>query len=302
MKIAVFSDIHANIYAFRAALADAAACDVTDYFFLGDVITDLPWPNEVIDTIRSLPNVKAIRGNREQGLKALENDSTLTEYHQYASLYRTYEFLSTENRAYIASWPDSLAVNLNGTDFFLHHKPEDIWGANVNTLRHSTVGSLAEYANLSRKILCKHQSAMAPGVYLYGHFHGQWHDRVGDVLAVNPGSCGQAALGETRGTYSILSVHDGQWNVDERQVEYDRARTLRELRASAMYRVSPIWSEVVSIIIESGNDVLPDFFAHMNQACADRGITSRPYPNDIWDIEGRRWLEQIRNKIAECRN
>ena len=54
MRIAIFSDIHANIYALKAALADAAECGVTDYTFLGDLITDLPWANEVYDLVRSL--------------------------------------------------------------------------------------------------------------------------------------------------------------------------------------------------------------------------------------------------------
>ena len=67
MRIAVLSDIHANIVALEEVLKDAKEQKVDEYIVLGDIITDLPFTNETIDIIKELtPYV--IKGNREEYL------------------------------------------------------------------------------------------------------------------------------------------------------------------------------------------------------------------------------------------
>ena len=54
MKIAVLSDIHSNIVALEEVLKDAKAQNVDEYIVLGDIITDLPFTDEVIEEVLNL--------------------------------------------------------------------------------------------------------------------------------------------------------------------------------------------------------------------------------------------------------
>lgn len=63
MIYAVISDIHGNYPALKAVVSDAKTKGAEAFLLLGDYIRDTPTPNEVVDTIRNLPNCTAILGN-----------------------------------------------------------------------------------------------------------------------------------------------------------------------------------------------------------------------------------------------
>jgi len=69
MRYALISDIHANLPALEAVLADIASReDVGATYHLGDLVGYAPWPNEVIATLRdgghvAGPTVTLLYGN-----------------------------------------------------------------------------------------------------------------------------------------------------------------------------------------------------------------------------------------------
>ena len=68
MKIAIFSDIHGNEIALDAVIKDAKKNQVDTYIVAGDLITDFPTSNGIIDKVRKLtPYV--VKGNREAYLE-----------------------------------------------------------------------------------------------------------------------------------------------------------------------------------------------------------------------------------------
>ena len=62
MRIALISDIHSNLIALEAMLADIAQVEVDQIIFLGDLVTLGPQPREVVERVRGLgcPCVLAI--------------------------------------------------------------------------------------------------------------------------------------------------------------------------------------------------------------------------------------------------
>jgi predicted phosphodiesterase len=64
MRIAAFGDIHGNIYALRAVLADLKAQSPDAMVVTGDIVYKFPWGAEVVDLLRSLPH-QAVIGNSE---------------------------------------------------------------------------------------------------------------------------------------------------------------------------------------------------------------------------------------------
>ncbi len=67
MKIALFSDIHANLPALEACLADIDRQQPDAVYCLGDLVGYNTWPNEVINTIRRR-GIPTIAGNYDYGI------------------------------------------------------------------------------------------------------------------------------------------------------------------------------------------------------------------------------------------
>jgi putative phosphoesterase len=81
MKVAVFSDIHGNIYSFESIYQEIKkeCCDM--HLFLGDVCGYYYFQSEVIDILMQMPNLEAITGNHDRiFLKALEDDQVMDDY------------------------------------------------------------------------------------------------------------------------------------------------------------------------------------------------------------------------------
>jgi predicted phosphodiesterase len=73
MKIALFSDIHANLPALEAVLADMDAQQPDAVYCLGDLVGYNIWPNEVADIIRKR-GIPTIAGNYDEGIGKHSDD------------------------------------------------------------------------------------------------------------------------------------------------------------------------------------------------------------------------------------
>jgi len=67
MRIATISDIHGNLYALQAVLADIERQGIDQLFCLGDLVGYGPYPNEVIELIRQR-HIPTIMGNYDDGV------------------------------------------------------------------------------------------------------------------------------------------------------------------------------------------------------------------------------------------
>ena len=69
MKIGIISDIHSNIYAFKACTEYMEKHKCDEYFFLGDYISDTPYTRETMDYLYEFMEnhtCHLLRGNREE--------------------------------------------------------------------------------------------------------------------------------------------------------------------------------------------------------------------------------------------
>ena len=62
-KIALLSDVHGNSTALEAVLADAESQQVTDYWFLGDLLLPGTGRRNILDRMEQLPISLQVRGN-----------------------------------------------------------------------------------------------------------------------------------------------------------------------------------------------------------------------------------------------
>src|SRR5476651_794229 len=110
MKIALFSDIHANLPALEAVLADIGTKKPDAIFCLGDLVGYNIWPNEVINEIRKR-GIATIAGNYDFGIGRNSDDcgcayKTDEEKNMgKVSIAYTNQLVNDDERAYLRALP-----------------------------------------------------------------------------------------------------------------------------------------------------------------------------------------------------
>ncbi|MDM3872381.1 metallophosphoesterase family protein [bacterium SCSIO 12696] len=124
MKIAVISDIHANIFALQAVLQDIDKNGCEKIYILGDLVGYYYWPKQVIDLIRSDERMVTIRGNHEDLLARSLKDPEFLELckRKYGSgLEYCREQLSGDDLKWLDELPESEQLKVEGVELGFFH-------------------------------------------------------------------------------------------------------------------------------------------------------------------------------------
>ena len=192
--LALLYDIHGNLPALEAVLADAD--DAGEFLLGGDYATAGAWPRETVERLRELEGATWIRGNADRWLA--DRHDAPAPIDEIAA--RTAELLGDELVAELAGLPE---FTEDGDTLFCHASPS------------SDMQSFgAEPGPLDSELL---EGVTAKRV-VFGHTHVQFQrtDSRGIEL-LNPGSVGMPWDGDHRAAYAVL---DGG-KVECRRVEYD---------------------------------------------------------------------------------
>lgn len=229
MQVAVLSDIHANLVALDAVLADAGPVDAL--WHLGDVVGYGPDPNGVVRRLREL-GARGVRGNHDA---AAVGGSEIDWFNPDArkAMEWTRITLDDDSRAWLADLPERRTEA--GVEL-VHGSPrQPLWEYILSP------GSAR--ANLDR---------LAQPIGLHGHTHVPvaWRDADGGVelvraadadhlaldgrrALVNPGSVGQPRDGIPTASYLILDQPAGTGaTVSWHRVTYDIDAVQRAMRAA----------------------------------------------------------------------
>ncbi len=294
MRYALISDIHGNLPALEAVLADIEHQAVDHILVLGDYVGDLPWPNEEVERLRSLPNATVIAGNHEGYMVDLHRqDASTWIYEQFAPLYWNYRTLTQENLAYLMALPQRVELPMpDGTVLSMEHVlPIHRMQPKVLPMHSSQYGkgrptpyTHQDHLTHGREAVLAHGEAAAwiarqpRGVQTFGHSHLQWHMEHQGYWLVNPGSCGLPTDHRPGAPYTILTYTGQGWTVEERRAVYDIDGTVAALKASTLFEQAEIWCRVIIQELRTGVEQIGDFLAH---AVAVAG-TPMPVSNQAW--------------------
>lgn len=221
MRIAVLSDIHANIEALEAVLADARAHSAEHYLCLGDTIGFNGDPAACADKAMQLFSA-CVRGNHEQallqrGLFGVPLYTTMMD--------RTAAMLSAEHLAYIRALP--LRAEWQGITL-VHASPlqEDTWQrvGNIPAARkafEAFAGQLCFFGHTHRATIFKEAEgsvSIIPSVYNSTNTC-QLELEPGNRYLINPGSVGQPRDFNWKAAYALLDTDTATLTL--RRVEYD---------------------------------------------------------------------------------
>ncbi len=295
MRYALISDIHGNYPALRAILEDVKSANIDKYIFAGDYYMCLPYPNEVIDTVKTCPHSYAVRGNEEDRIDMLskKDKSTWTDG-QFQALYWYYNEISNENRTYLTELPRSIVID---EYIYVSHRSSEFIG-NVEMEMFSTNLLQPIFKNrmlakedmitaLSEKLdndtaFHKRLADLNDGVYIFGHTHIQWHKQYGDTWFINPGSSGFPMDFTGGAPYTILEMADNGIAVHERRVKYDENQCVNDLLHSSLYRQDKVWNEIMIREFKTHHEFLMHFLTFAEEYANTIGDSTRPYSRQTW--------------------
>jgi putative phosphoesterase len=222
-KVAVITDIHANLPALQAALARIDELGVDATYCGGDLVGYGPHPNEVCAVIaeRGIPT---IYGNYDYAIARDLEDC--------GCAYVTPHDRELGQRS--VDW--TLAHTDQASKDFMRALPFDLRFAVGETEVHLVHGSprkVNEYlfedkpARLYERLAAAEDAA----VLVFGHTHKPWVRDHGGVRFVNCGSVGKPKDGDPRAAFAVLEADDGAVRPSIERVEYDAAAVAREVAA-----------------------------------------------------------------------
>lgn len=240
MRVAIVSDVHGNLRAFEAVLADLRQVAPDLVVHGGDLVYGGTRPAEIIDQVRAL-RWPGVRGNTDEMLwspKSLSEFAAKTP--QLGPLLgliqdlipRMLERIGEERLRWLEGFPERYV----GEGFTLvHASPGDLWRAPM--------------PNASDEELRAMYAPLGSSIVVYGHIHRPYIRRVGEMTVVNTGSVSQSYDEDRRASYVVI---EGE-RVSIRRVEYDVESEAEELLRSGLPH-----AEWMSRILLAGKYVSPD--------------------------------------------
>jgi protein phosphatase len=209
MKIAIISDLHANLEALKSLPQD-----FDELWVLGDLVTYGPNPAEVVDVVRKRAAL-VVRGNHDHAAGTGEDPRCSEAFRGMAAatLAFTNATLDAEQRTYLANLPLTAERTIDGVRFLACHAvPSDPLFAYC---RQDSPRWAEEVANVPADIV------------LVGHTHLPFVLNVGGRLVVNPGSLGQPKNGLAHACYAVWEGG----HMELRSFDYPVEETVRKVLA-----------------------------------------------------------------------
>jgi putative phosphoesterase len=214
MRVAALYDIHANLPALRAVMADVRKEKVDEIVFGGDVLPG-PMPRETMDYLRTvdLPT-RFISGNGDRYVLEQMRGKEPTEVPKpyWPVIAWNAAELSKEHEEWIESWPKTLSLAIEGVSelLFCHASPRNDMDVFTRLTPEENLAALFVSVR-ERVVVC-------------GHTHMQYDRTVGRTRVVNAGSVGMPF--QAPGAYWLLLGP----NVELRRTEYDLEGAAEQIR------------------------------------------------------------------------
>jgi predicted phosphodiesterase len=222
MRIAIVSDIHGNLTAFEAVLADLRQASPDLIFHGGDLADGGASPAEIVDRIRDL-GWPGVVGNTDE---LLFNPESLREFSKQQppklhSLFNAIEEMATATREALGeerlAWLRTLPRSqIHASMALVHASPESPWRAPAPEATDAELESV--YAPLGQPVA------------VYAHIHRSFIRRLPELTVANTGSVSLSYDGDPRAAYLLLDGSIPQI----RRVQYDVARELKALSLSSL--------------------------------------------------------------------
>lgn len=225
-RVAVITDVHGNLPALQAVLAELDGRGVGELYCGGDLVGYGPHPNQVCRLIEER-GIPTIYGNYDYAIgRDLEDcGCAYVDRHDRELGQRSVEWTlantDSRSKAFMRELPFDLRFDLGPSRVRLvHGSPRKV----NEYLFEEKPARL--YERLAREAGCD--------VLVFGHTHKPWIHEYGGVRFVNCGSVGKPKDGDPRAAFALLELRDGQVVASIERVAYDADAVAREVAAAGL--------------------------------------------------------------------
>jgi putative phosphoesterase len=253
MRIALFSDIHANLPALEACLKSIDEQNPDAIYCLGDLVGYNVWPNEVINEIKRR-RIPTIAGNYDQGIGLMSGDcgcAYKTDKDKslgQQSIAFTDSVVLPEERKYLRTLPAHIRV-----EFQLNNDKLNL------LLVHGSPRKINEYLFEEReeKSLLRIMEEADADIMCFGHTHKPYHrvlptepqENAHYRHAINIGSVGKPKDGNPNGCYVLLTINENSSILDKDTVKVEFIRFEYDVeKAAKAVEDSPLPNEFADML------------------------------------------------------
>ena len=208
MTVALLSDVHGNLVALEAVLADLPIVEAI--WVMGDTVGYGPDPADTLALLRER-RAWLVAGNHDRAVATGDGLELFNPVARAAAKLH-HKWLSAEDRDVLAAMPLTLEPAPGYT--ICHGSPRDPLWEYIFDVRAATF-AMADL--VTARCCCGHT-----------HVPAMFRTATGRAM-INPGSVGQPRDGDPRSAYALLEPTSGE--VTFRRVGYDIAETQRRMRA-----------------------------------------------------------------------
>jgi putative phosphoesterase len=225
-RVAVITDIHANLPALEAALVRIDELGIERVYCGGDLVGYGPHPDEVCALIEER-GIPTIYGNYDHAIARDEHDCGCA-------------YITEHDRELGQQSVEWTLVNTNQTSKdFMRELPFDLRfkvGEVGVHLVHGSPRKVNEYLFEDKPASLYERLAAAESdqLLVFGHTHKPWVHDFGGVRFVNCGSVGKPKDGDPRGAFAVLEEAPGAVRVTIERVGYDAQSVAREVAAAGL--------------------------------------------------------------------
>lgn len=227
MRIAVLADVHGNLPALEAVLADIATQDVDRLIVNGDLANRGPETGAVYDLLADALGAATL-GNHDDlmliatGRRGPHENPWLDDPFWGTVAWSAAQLVAGGYLDVIEHLPMTIKVEEQGAPvlLFSHGSP-----------RHYREGYGVD---LSPEVISEITESHPADVLIGSHTHRPHLVRWGRYTVMNTGAVGCPFNGDARAHYLILTLSGGEWLPDFRRVPYDREAAIARVRSSGM--------------------------------------------------------------------
>jgi len=235
MRYALISDIHANLAALDAVLADIdQRGDVDAIYHLGDLVGYSAEPNEVAHRLRERATA-GVAGNYDSTVATgaahcgCRSESARQEALAHVGYQYTLDATTPETKRYLGALPFSLDLHPLGGHT---SGPRLVLVHGTPTL--NTVYWTEDRTDEFCLKMAAHAGLKQGDAIAFGHTHKPWHRAVEGIHFVNTGSVGRPKDGNWHACYVLFDLGGDATHVEHVRVPYDIERTIAGVRAAGL--------------------------------------------------------------------
>lgn len=276
LKLAIISDIHSNHIALETCIRHALDRNVDEFLFLGDYISDCPYPQRTMKVIYEMKDKYCcyfIRGNREDYMLNHRNhpEERWTYSSASGNLLYTYENLTKKDLDFYESMDIHGIYKRHGYPSFRYC--------------HGSLTSSKELLTSQNENLENIMSQLDVDLLIAGHIHIQEVIQFSSKKLIHPGSVGIPWYYNGRTQYMILHGSNRGWEEEFFQLDYDVEAVREEFMTSGIMEKAFYWPRLNLHALNTGDDYTTPCLQLAMRLCeeAEGSVTWPDIPEKYWE-------------------